>query len=119
MQRTASITVSGNPIPVIKDLIIYREDGSKGVGSVVAEYDQLSIFTNSDPRSANYQEVLQGNLTPTSSLPSSGSFFAGQRIKNSNLSATISGNRFSEIVRLTTGTGNVFGTDWGLTVLTV
>jgi len=119
MQRTATVSGGGVIIPLTRDLIAYRDDGGKGIGIIHAAVDQFSIYTDSDPRNITYGDVLQGNLLARSSLPTTDYYFAGQRIKNSDLTATISADRFTEIVRITTGNSHVFGTDWGIIPFTV
>lgn len=118
MQRTATVSGGGAIIPLTRDLTAYREDGGKGIGIVHAAFDQLSIYTDSDPRNATYGDILQGNLLARSSLPSTDYYFAGQRIRNSDYSATIGGSAFTDMIRITTGNNHVLNTDWKIIALT-
>ena len=119
MQRTATVSGGGAIAPLIRDLVAYRGDGGAGIGNILASTDQFSIYTDSDPRSASYGQILQGNLSNKSSLPTAEYYFEGQQINNSDYTATISGDKFVKIIRLTTGNAHVFGVDWGIVPLTV
>lgn len=93
----------------------YYEPG-KGIAATSDEVDQIQIYTDSDPTSATYGQILQGSLDNTSTVPTSGSYFIGQTVKNfspQTPSPQFSNKNVSEFIRLTDGTGSVVGTDWG------
>ena len=113
MQKIALVSGGGVIIPIIRRLKLFAGDDI-GIGSMTFYRDHDRVFIDADPRSANYGDILQGNLFQSSSLPTSGYYFQGQTINNNNYSATIGGNTFSKIFRLTTGNGHVLNTDWGI-----
>tara|TARA_R110000824_G_scaffold208044_6_gene393641 strand:- start:4550 stop:6865 length:2316 start_codon:yes stop_codon:yes gene_type:complete len=112
VQKVANLSGGGSISPSVVGLRIFAGDGT-GVGAIIGMYDQDTVFTDSDPRSATYGTILQGLQRPRNSLPTTGSYFAGQRIKNSDLAGTLGGNKYTDLIRLTTGSGHVLGTDWG------
>lgn len=95
---------------------IYYYEPGKGIAAPFDAADQVLMYTDSDPTSASYGEVLQGSLSNVSVVPTSGSYFIGQTIKNSapgTNQAEFGSKKISEFIRLTNGSSHVVGTDWG------
>lgn len=89
---------------------------NKGIGQVDSYYEAIRFFhADMDPASATYLQVLNGSPVESPSMPTTGTHLQGIYVKNSN--AAILGTAGSRYVvlgwtRLTTGSGNVSGTDW-------
>jgi hypothetical protein len=113
IQRILKASGGGVITPVIKNLTAYHQGSGIGIGVVNNEYDHNNVYTDSDPRSTTFGEILQGNLSARGTVPTTDYYFAGQRIKNSDLTATLGGSKYSELIRTTTSNAHVVGTDWG------
>lgn len=86
--------------------------GNQGVGVIYTEGPMFRyIFEQVDPRQANYGQLTGLQIYQAAAQPGGGWWVQGRFIKNTG--ATVSGGRIiTGWRRLTTGGGNVSGTDW-------
>ncbi|MGH7100857.1 MAG: right-handed parallel beta-helix repeat-containing protein [Acetobacteraceae bacterium] len=86
--------------------------GNVGVGTVPAAGSGfLHMIEDGNPANATFGTMLNGPALSASAMPSSGTFVAGLMVWNTAPSVA-SGVCLLGWMRLTTGNGNVSGTDW-------
>lgn len=88
--------------------------GNVGVGNLIApQLGWRYVIEDGDPTSATYGQVLNTCPPAASAVPSSGAWVQGTVVIN--LNPVPAGTTAAEVMgwrRITTGTGNVLGTDW-------
>ena len=114
--RNLTNPIQSAGIGFIKDNVLYGNPAQTGfstsnVGIGVAPVASLAyrwVIEDDNPNSATYQEQLFDAPTTATAEPASGFFVQGTFISNSGNASSLIFGWF----RLTTGSGNVDGTDW-------
>ena len=91
--------------------------GNAGISSLPAPTSDLKYkIEDSNPASATYGQLLNDCPVQAAAVPSSGTWVAGTVVTNNAVGGTkaLAGNQTvaTAWLRITTGSGNVLGTDW-------
>jgi len=93
-------------------------NGNVGVGTVPAAGERfLHITEDGSPADTTMGNMLNGPVLSATAQPASGTFVQGQFVRN-EAPAVSAGKMTLGWLRLTTGSGNVAGTDWTAVVAT-
>ena len=107
-----STTALTNAITLFKNNFMHGDPaGLKGVGKFINPLDNEVIYTDSDPSSATFGNILSSFQTEATTQPTSGAWIKGQMVKNSNIAVDVNNKVLIGWRRLTTGTTNV-ASDW-------
>lgn len=111
--NTSLPTLARNNLIYAKPAAIGGSAANAGVGVLPPDGPEFGYaIEDSDPASATYGQMLSAQPGSAAAQPASGTFVAGHMVFNNSPSLANGGGTTLGWLRLTTGTGNVAGTDW-------
>jgi hypothetical protein len=104
--------VAGN-ILYAQPAVVGASTSNKGIGVIPNDGPDYGFsIEDSDPASATYGRIASPQLSAASAMPTTGTYVTGHFVRNNAPTTGITGMTLFGWTRLTTGGGNVAGTDW-------